>query len=117
MHEVEMQTAEQLSTREATDRTVKILDGDYVKADLDQASSNTTQMNAEERNQLLVILKDFEELFDGTLGDWDTHPVDLELNIDSKPFNCKYYPVPRINKDTFIKELDHLVNSVTTVSI
>ena len=33
-------------------------------------------------------------MFDGTLGDWDTDPVDLELNPVSKPFHNKYYPVP-----------------------
>ena len=48
-------------------------------------------------------------MFDGTPGDWDTEPVELELNPNSKPFNCKYYPVPRINKDNFCKELQQLV--------
>ena len=48
-------------------------------------------------------------MFDGTLGDWDTEPVDLELNPDSKPFNSRYYPVPIINKETLRKELKRLV--------
>ena len=48
-------------------------------------------------------------MFDGTLGYWDTDPVDLELNPGSKPFNSKYYPVPRINKETFHKYLKRLV--------
>ena len=67
-----MQTAEPVSTREATDRSVKILDSTYVKANLTQVSNNTTQTNAEERTQILIILQYFEDLFDGTLGDWDT---------------------------------------------
>ena len=37
-------------------------------------------MNAEERTQLLSLPEDFEDLFDGTLGDWDTEPADLEIN-------------------------------------
>ena len=48
-------------------------------------------------------------MFDGTLGDWYTEPVDLELNPDSKPFNSRYYPVHRINKETLRKELKSLV--------
>ena len=48
-------------------------------------------------------------MFDVTLGDWDTDTVDLELNPDYKPFNCKYYLVPRINKESFRKELERLV--------
>ena len=32
-------------------------------------------------------------------------PVGLDLNPGSKPFNSIYYQVPRINKETFNKEL------------
>ena len=58
---------------------------------------------------LLSLIEDFEELFDGTLGDWSTKPVDIELKPDSKPFNSRYYPVPRINKEIFQKDLNCLV--------
>ena len=66
-------------------------------------------MNAEERTLLLILIEDIKYLFDGTLGNWATEPVDLELNPDSKSFNSRYYPVPIINKETFRKELKHLV--------
>ena len=42
-----MQTAEQASTREATERMVKILDSIYSKADLEQVVANASQMNTE----------------------------------------------------------------------
>ena len=49
-------------------------------------------------------LKEFEELFDGTLlGTWNTEPVHVELKADAKPVNSRYYPVPHINKETFKK--------------
>ena len=48
-------------------------------------------------------------MFDGTSGDWATEPVDLELNPDSRPFNSRYYPVPRINKEIFRNNLKCLV--------
>ena len=48
-------------------------------------------------------------IFYGTLGVWDTEPVEIELKIDSKHFNCKYDTLPRINKDNFQKELEILV--------
>ena len=60
-------------------------------------------MDADERSQLLGLLKDFEDLFDVTLGEWDTETVNISLNTDSKTFNCKHYPVLRINKETFHK--------------
>ena len=66
-------------------------------------------MNAEEITELIILLKYFEDLFDDTLGDWHTEPLDLELNPSSKPFNCKYYPVTSIKKEKFRKDLERLV--------
>ena len=60
-------------------------------------------MNAEEKNQILGIIKDFEDLFDGNIGYWDTETLELESNPYYKWFNCKYYPINRIKKETFIK--------------
>ena len=99
MCKVLIQTAEPVSTIEATERLVKIFDSTYEKSDLKQVADNATQLNTEEKTQLLRLLKYFEDLFDDTLGDWDTEPIDLELKPYSKPFNCKYYLVPRINKE------------------
>ena len=66
-------------------------------------------MNAEERTQLLRLLEDVEEIFDGTLGDWYKEPVNLEINPYSKPVKYKYYPFTRIKTETFCKELKLLV--------
>ena len=109
MIEVVMHTAEPVSTRESTERLAKILDIIYAKADLEHVATESTQLNSEERNKLLSLIRDFEDLFDGTLVNWDTDPVELELNPDSKMFNCKYYLVRRTNKKTFLKELKRLV--------
>ena len=104
-----MQTVETASTREYTDRMVKILYSNYAKADLKPVANNETQLNYEKRTLLLILLEESEDLFDGTLGDWATKPVDLEIKPDSKPFNSRYYPVPRINKEIFRKEIKRLV--------
>ena len=53
---------------------------------------------------------------DGTLGDWATEPVDLEINPDSKPFNSRHYPFPRI-KESFRKELKRLVEIVVLTPV
>ena len=83
MRKVLMKTADPASTREATERMVKSVGSTYAKSDLKQVADNATQLNAEERTQLLSLLKDFEELFDGTLGEWSTDPVDLGINPGS----------------------------------
>ena len=112
MCEVVMQTAEPASTIEATDILVNIIDSAYENVDLKQGANNATQLNYENRTQLLRLLKYFKGLFDGTLGDWDTEPIHMELKPGCKPFNSKYYPVPIINKDAFCKEFKHLVKIV-----
>ena len=88
---------------------VNLIDSTYVKIDLEQVAANATQLYSEEITQLLGLLNYFEELFGVTLWYWYTDPVDLELKPYYKQFNCKYYPVPRINRDTFHKDLDLLV--------
>ena len=105
MRRVVMQNSEPGSTREATDRLIKILNSNYAKADLKQIADNATQLNTEERNQLLRILKYFEDLFADNLGEWETYPVYLELKPGSKPVNSKYHSVSRINNETFYKDL------------
>ena len=57
MREVLMKTADPASTIEATERMVKNLNSTYAKADLNQVANNATQLNAEERTQLLSIVK------------------------------------------------------------
>ena len=47
-------------------------------------------------------------MFDGTLGDWFTEPVDLRLKPGSKTFNSRYYPVPIIDKKKIFKYLKRL---------
>ena len=69
---------------------VEILNSAYAKAELKKVANKKTQMNDEERTMLLSLLEDFENLFDGTLGDWATEPVNLEINPYSKPFNSRF---------------------------
>ena len=95
----------------------KIIDSNYAKEDLKHVADNSNHLNTEERTLLPSFLQDFEEFFDGTLGDWATEPVDLELKPDSKPFNGKYYLVPRINKETFRKERKRLVEIIVLTPV
>ena len=88
---------------------VKTLDNTYANSELNEVADNVSHLNYEEINLLLSLLEDFEDLFDGTLGKWTTEPVNLELNPDPKPFNSRYYPVPRIKEETLIKGITRLV--------
>ena len=63
-----------------------------------------------EKDKLLQLLHKFDHLFDGTLGNWKTEPVDLELKEDAKPAFQKYYPVPKSQERKLREEVDRLVN-------
>jgi hypothetical protein len=104
------QTVEPKATKEATERIVKILDSNYEAANLHDVAANAHSLNAQQKNQLLSLLEDFEDIFDGTLGHWQTKPVEIELKPGAKPYSGRYYPVPKINKETFKRELLRLVN-------
>ena len=60
-------------------------------------------------NDLLKLLQKSEELFDGTLGTWETDPVEFELKEDAKPICSRPYPVPKVHEEIFKKEVERLV--------
>ena len=88
---------------------VKILDSKCEKANLNKIVEDANNLDANQKQMLLKLLKQYETLFDGILGRWRTIPVNIELRPDSKPVNSRWYPIPRINKLTFHKELMRLV--------
>jgi hypothetical protein len=100
---------EPIATQEATERMVKILDSNYKKADLAKVVAGTTHLDKGQREKLYRLLKEYEDLFDGSLGTWQTAPVDFELKEDAEPHSQRHYPVPHLYKQTFKKELDRLV--------
>jgi Reverse transcriptase (RNA-dependent DNA polymerase). len=72
--------------------------------------AKATQLNKQQQLSLLHLLQKYEALFDGTLGKWNTDPVNIELREDAKPVSSRNYPVPKINKETFRKDLLRLVD-------
>ena len=85
------------STLDATKRLIKILDAKYEKANLRAITEDDclNHLSATERNKLLQLLQEFEELFDGTLGDWDCTPVSLQLKEGAQPFHGRPFPIPK----------------------
>ncbi len=90
---------------------MEILDTKYEKADIPAiVRENSSHLNATNREKLLSTLLRFEELFDGTLGDWNLLPVSFEVKEDMKPYHSRHYPIPHINKAVLMKEINRLCN-------
>ena len=84
-----------------TERFVKNQDIHYEKVDLENISDETNDLYSTQQKILFFLLEEFEYLFDGTLGEWDTDPVDIESKPDHKPHSARYYPFLKINKEIF----------------
>ena len=94
----------------ATNRVTKILDAKYEKANLPKVvDDNCNHLSVNESNSLLRLLLQYEELFDGTLGDWQDEPVKFELQPDAKPYHGRPFPIPHVHKDTIKTEVARLV--------
>ena len=97
------------ATKESTSRMVEILDAKYEKANLKEVVAAATHLSDFQKEQLHQLLKKYEELFDGTLGEWQGPEVDFELKEGATPHSQRHYTVPHLYKETFRKELERLV--------
>ena len=61
------------------DRIQRIIDLKYKEADLPSVVAEAKDLSPKQQQQLLEVLQKFEVGFDGTLGDWQCEPVDIEL--------------------------------------
>ena len=51
----------------------------------------------------MQLLQKFEELFDGTLCNWKTNPVNFELKEGATPYHGWPFLVPQIHRETLKK--------------
>ena len=81
----------------ATKCLIEILDAKYEKADLRAITKEDclNHLSGTEKNKLLKLLQEFEELFDRTVGDWDCNPVSLELKEGTQPYHGRPFPIQK----------------------
>jgi hypothetical protein len=97
------------STLKATTRLIHILDAKYEKANLRAiVTDNYTHLSNPEQKTLLELLQEFEELFNGTLGDWDCKPVSLQLKEGAQPYHGRPFPIPKKHVETTKWEVQRL---------
>jgi hypothetical protein len=97
------------STQDATKHFTLILDAKYQKADLQLIiRDNCKHLSANQQKKLLQLLKKYELLFEGTLGDWKTKPISFQLKEGVSPDHGQAFPVLKIHKDTIMKKVERL---------
>ena len=106
-----MTVIESEAVRNATERTTRILDAKYEKADLKElVDQECRHLNNKEKEKLLKLLLEYETLFDGTLGNFRTSPVSLEVKPGEQPTHSKAFPIPKVHEETLKKEIQQLVD-------
>ena len=90
------------------ERLSKILDAKYAPCDLKAFVSEIKSLSNSERTSLFKLLKDYEKLFDGSLGHWRGKPYKIKLRDDARPYHGRPYSVPRAYEKTLRLELERL---------
>jgi hypothetical protein len=91
------------------ERIQNIVENKYCPADLNKIAQDCNLLSDVEKETLYKLLKKFEHLFDGTLGSWNTDPIELELKeADTKPYHAKPYPVPHSQEKQLREEVNRL---------
>ena len=91
------------------ERIQGIIESKYTPADLEKIVAECTHLESNEQKQLLRLLQKYEDLFDGSLGTWNTDPIQLELKEPNvKPYHAKPYPVPHSQEKRLKDEIKRL---------
>ena len=91
------------------ERIQQTLDAKYAPADLPAEVEKCKDLTKQEKRSLLSLLQKYESLFDGSLGTWNSKPIDIELKPDVKPYHAKPYPVPYSQEAKLKMECERLV--------
>ena len=66
-------------------RMKRILDTKDSKSDIKTIAESSTHLDPQEINDIYILLKKYECLFDGNLGTWHCKPYDIKLKPDAEP--------------------------------
>ena len=80
----------------------------YSPAELNLEVQKCKNLNLEQQQKLLVLLTQYQSLFDGSLGTWKTSPIRLELKEGATPFHGKPYLVPKSQENKLKAEIKRL---------
>jgi hypothetical protein len=100
------------------ERIQNIVESKYCPAELNKIVSECKLLSTNQQERLYKLLNKFAHLFDRTLGNWKTDPVDLELkDKNEKPYHAKPYPVPHSQEQRMKDEVQRLVDFMKSKQI
>ena len=89
----------------------QILDSKYEKQDMLKVAEDQKHLSKDKRKALHALLDKYQDLFQGTLGEWPDDYVSVELKKDTVPYHCgKPIRIPHIHLETLKKEVQRLID-------
>ncbi len=85
------------------------MDAKYGQVSTNDVVDQLTHLNDKQKQDLMVLLKDFTRLFDATLGVCFHERFHINLVPGAQPKHSQAYAIPCIHLVAFKKELDRLV--------
>ena len=82
---------------------------DYEKPDLAAEVSKMEHLNDQQKQELLEVLTDNEEAFQGTKGNWKGEPIEIQLKKGTQPYFARPYTVPQIYEKAMYAEVNQLI--------
>ncbi|KAG7372944.1 reverse transcriptase RNA-dependent DNA polymerase [Nitzschia inconspicua] len=84
---------------------------DYRKVEISTLVAKQTHLETTQQEDLLKVLKQFDQLFSGKIGHYTKRKFHIDLVEDATPFHCKQpYPVPLVDRETVKAELERQVD-------
>jgi hypothetical protein len=98
------------SMLKATKCLIEILDAKYDMANLRAITKEEclNHLSATEKDKLLKIQQEFEELFVGKQGDWDCNLVLFQLKEGVQPCHGRPFPISKKHAETLKNEIQRL---------
>jgi len=96
---------------EATERTKQILEAKYEAVTPQQIVDGCVHLKEEEKEELLLLLENFKDLFDGSLGSWKGEALNIEVKDDVKPYHARAFPIPKSREEGLKKEINRLMST------
>jgi hypothetical protein len=103
------ETYETEATKEMVSRMTRIAESKYEPADLNKVVRSCTNLSNADQSALYEVLKGFESMFDGKLGEWRMEPISIKLKKDARPVHARAYTIPKIYETTVKNEIEQFV--------
>ena len=96
--------------KSSTNRIKKIIDAKYEKANSKEITITLKNTNSDKQFLIYELLKKYENVFDGTLGNYTGTEYEIELLEGVQPYHAKPFLVPKVHEEILKTEFNRLVN-------